>query len=277
MMWLAGVLAAVAGTVVASYIDIRTKEIPNEITLGMIAAGLALCTVRIYYGLPWFVILPIAFAIFFIWLMWRAGLFGGGDAKLMMGIVLLIPVFSDGTSFIPTFFVMVAVVSSVHYFVFGMIEGARKREHKSAIFVLLPVAVGAAVYILTDFYLRFSSILAVFSFAVVADLMSPFLSCRRKVEVSEDIEGEMLAETVGLREGKVVREMETPSLLMKFFSPHEKMDEIIASPGYLGISKEEIKKLGDFCTHVYIFPSYPMAPLILAALLLSLVFGNVMG
>ncbi|MBW1933741.1 MAG: hypothetical protein JRI56_12275 [Deltaproteobacteria bacterium] len=53
------------------------------------------------------------------------------------------------------------------------------------------------------------------------------------------------------------------------------MDEVIASPGYLGISKEEIKKLGDFCTYVYIFPSYPMAPLILAALLIALLTGNI--
>jgi len=259
MMWLAGVFVAVAGTIAASYVDIKTKEIPNGITLGMIAAGLALCTVRIYYGLPWLVLLPLAFAIFFIWLMWRAGLFGGGDAKLMMGIVSLVPVFSDGTSFIPTFFVMVAVVSSIHYFVFGIVEGARRRDYKSAVFVLIPAVVSTVVYLVADFYFRFSSILAVFSFAVVADLMSPFMSCRRKVAVSGNIEGEMLAETVGLKEGKVVREMEIPSMLMKIFSPHEDMDEIIASPNYLGISKEEIKNLGNFCTHVYIFPSYPMA------------------
>ena len=274
MMWLAGVVIAFAGTLSASYIDLRTKKIPNEITLGMVAAGLSMCAVRIYLGQLWLIIiLPLAFSIFFIWLMWRAGLFGGGDAKLMMGIVALVPTFSDGISFIPTFFLMVAIVSSIHYFIFGMVEGVRRRDKKPIIFMLLPVAVGAAVYVTVGGNL--SRLASILSFAVAADLVSPFLPYVKKAELSDKIEGEMLAETIGLVEGKVVRHRETPSLLIKIFSSHVKMDEVLASPSYLGISREEIEKLGDFCTHVYIFPSHPMAPMIFAALLLSLFFGNI--
>ena len=277
MMWIAGAAIAVTGTLIASYIDIKTKEIPNEITLGMIIVGAAFCAVRIYYGMAWLIIiLPLAFAILLIWLMWRAGLFGGGDAKLLMGIVILVPTFSDGVSLIPTFFLMIAIISAIHYFVFGVTETMRRRELKSAIFILLPIIIGVAVYLATERISSFAPIFAIFSFAVAADLISPFMPYKRKVPVSDELEGEMLAETVGLKDGKVARVAETPSMLMKIFSTRRQMDEVIAAPHYLGISREEIKKLGELCTHVYIFPTYPMAPMILTALILTLLVGNIM-
>ncbi|MEA2053749.1 MAG: A24 family peptidase [Candidatus Thermoplasmatota archaeon] len=279
MLWLAGVIVAVAGTIMASYFDVNTKEIPNEITLGMIVTGLITCAVRIYYGFYWIMIaLPLAFSFLFAWIIWRAGLFGGGDAKLIMGIVSLIPVFPDGISFIPTFFLMMAIASFIHYFIFGMVEMVRNGEGlKTVAFALLPVAAAIIVYGITKNLTPISAILTVFSLAVVADIISLLMPYRKKVLLSDELEGEMLAETIGLKNGKVIRVKEKPSLLLKIFSGHKHdVDEVIASPRYTGISKDDIEKLGHFCSGVYIFPSYPMAPIILAAVLLAIFFGNLM-
>lgn len=224
--------------------------------------------------------MPLIFSFIFIWLMWRAGLFGGGDAKLLMGIVSLIPTFLGGVSFIPTFFLMVAIASFIHCFIFGVMEMVKDRKGmKTVAFALLPAAVGAGVYWITKGISCFSPILSVFSLAIVADIMTPLMHYRKEVPVSDSLEGEMLAETIGLKDGKLMRAMETSSLLLKIFSWHRHdmdLDEVIAAPNYLGISKGDIDKLKDFCTEVYIFPSYPMAPIILVALLLALLSGNLM-
>jgi len=271
-MWI-GVAIAIIGAFAASYFDVKTREIPNWLTLGMIATGLTLSSIQIVYGAPWIlIVLPLALSFPLIWLMWRAGLFGGGDAKLLMGIISLVPLFPDGTSFIPTFFLMIAISSFMQFFISGVQEAIKKKDKRAFVFVLLPAGISYIVYFLTH-----SLLISIFSLAIVADAVSPFLPYRKKVEVSDKIEGEMLAEKIGMKNGKVARIPEKPSLILKIFSRHEDLDEIIAAPSHLGISKEEIEKLRDFCKYVYIFVSKPMAPAIFVALLLSLACGNLFG
>jgi len=268
-MWI-GVAIAIMGTFVASYFDLKTREIPNWLTLGMIVTGLTLSSIQIVYGLPWIlIILPIALSFPLIWLMWRMGLFGGGDAKLIMGIISLVPLFPDGTSFIPTFFLMIAVSSFMQLFISGMIEMLRMKDKKAFIF-LLPFGIAFATYLIS-----YSPLLSILFLAIAADLISPFMPYRKKAKVSNEIEGEMLAETIGIKDGKIMRFEEKPSFLMKIFWGKERMDEIIAAPSHTGISADDIKKLKDLCEEVYIFSSRPLAPAIFAALLIALLTGNI--
>jgi len=268
---LAATAVAIVCTFAASYFDVKMREIPNWLTLGMIAAGLALSSVQIVYGSSWvLIVLPLALSFPLIWLMWRMGLFGGGDAKLLMGIISLVPLFPDGTSFIPTFFLMIAITSFMQFFIFGVQEAIKKKDKRAFVFALLPAGIAYIVYFLTH-----SLLISIFSLAIVADAVSPFLPYRKKVEVSDKIKGEMLAETIGIKDEKIVRIAEKPSFLLKIFSRQDKLDEVIAAPSHMGISANDIKKLKDLCTEVYIFSSRPLAPAIFAALLITLLTGNI--
>jgi len=269
-MWI-GVAIAIVGAFAASYFDVKTREIPNWLTLGMIATGLILSSIQIFYGAPWvLIVLPLALSFPLIWLMWRAGLFGGGDAKLLMGIVSLTPLFPDGSSFIPTFFLMIALSTFMQFFIFGVQEAIKRKDGKALVFALTPAGIACFVYFITHSFL-----ISIFFLAIAADAASPFLPYRKKVEVSDEIRGEMLAETIGIMDGNIVRIAEKPSFLLKIFSRKDKLDEVIAAPSHTGISADDIKKLKVFCSEVYVFPSRPMAPAIFAALLIALLTGNI--
>ncbi len=277
LLWYLGAAVAVGGALVAAVIDIRMREIPNTLTLGMMAAGAALSTIRILTGDPWLLVAPpAALAIALSWLLWRGGLFGGGDAKLMMAVVLLLPLYPSGLSFIPTFFMMLGVAAFIHFFVFGLVVLLRQRRvAATAAFGAVPVAGALAAFFVTRRVLPWPHLAALLALAVAADLVSPLLPYRRHVKVDEELEGMLLAETIGLRDGKVARVPQPPSLLRRVVHGSPEMDEVIASPGHLGVQPGEIDRLRALVDEVAVYPAFPFAPLILAALLLSLAFGNV--
>ncbi|MFO8132710.1 MAG: A24 family peptidase [Thermoplasmatota archaeon] len=277
MLWTVGAAIALLGTCIAAVVDVRTKEIPNVLTLGMIAAGAALSAGRILMGEPWLLMLPsMGMAVGLAWLLWRAGLYGGGDAKLMMGIGLLVPLYPDGMSFLPTFFVMLALASFVHYFIFGLVALARQhRVLHALLFAAVPVGVALAAFYVVRGLLPWPHLVALLSLALAADLVSPLLPYRRIVAVDGGLEGMYLAETVGLRDGEVARDPVPSSLLRRVVHGSVEMDEVIAAPGHLGVQPGDIERLRGVVDEVEVFPAFPFAPVILAALLLALVFGNI--
>ena len=88
-LWAYGVLAV--ALLVASYTDVRTGKIPNWITLPCVAVGLVGHTVAGLLageGLGGLALAGGGLAVGFIplYLAWRAGGIGGGDAKMMAAV-----------------------------------------------------------------------------------------------------------------------------------------------------------------------------------------------
>lgn len=81
---------ALAGLVVATYSDMKTREVPDWINYGMIFAGLGIRAIYSVAELDYTVFLHgiLGLAIFFLIasLMYYAGQWGGGDAKMLMGV-----------------------------------------------------------------------------------------------------------------------------------------------------------------------------------------------
>ncbi len=275
--WYLGAAVAVAGVIAAAVIDVRTREIPNVLTLGMMTAGAALSILRIMMGEPWLLIaLPAGLAVALSWLLWRSGLFGGGDAKLVMAVALLLPLYPDGTSFLPTFFVMLGVAAFIHFYLFGLVVLLRRhRVIAAAAFAAVPVATAVAAFFAARWLLPWPHVAALLTMAVAADLVSPLLPYRRQMKVNEELEGMLLAETIGLRDGDLVRVLQPASLLRRVVQSSPEMDEVIARPHHLGVQPGEIAQLRGVVDEVAVFPAFPFAPLILAALLMSLAFGSV--
>jgi len=270
------IFVAIAGSIIASYTDVKTKEIPNYLTFSMIFLGLLFFSLKFYR--EWIFFIPLIASYFLIWFIWRAGMWGGGDAKLMMGLMALLPP-CYGIHFIPLFFIMVAFVSLIHYSIFGMIQAIKERKGKifASAMILMVATPLFSYFLLKSLSRSIAIIISLILLFIIGDIASSFLPCRKKVRISDKIAGEILAEIIYVREGKIVRVKREPSLIMNLIKGRKikgRGIDIILEPKYTGISKEDIKILKKCCNDVLIFISYPMAPIILAALLLILLFGR---
>jgi Flp pilus assembly protein protease CpaA len=84
---------AFIGSLAAGLWDLKTTEIPDEIPTLMIALGVALWLMSgNIYGFALSMVFGISFLLFG-WLLYKAGQWGGGDAKMLSAIGFLIPLF----------------------------------------------------------------------------------------------------------------------------------------------------------------------------------------
>jgi len=120
----------------ASYFDIKRKEVPNFITYPLIIVGF------IYSLFPWtFPNLILAIIFFgFGYYVNSKGLLGGGDVKLITGMILLTPPILFSYDFFMTFGLLSCICALI-YFGFMIIFG--KESSLSAIIKFAPcIAVG---------------------------------------------------------------------------------------------------------------------------------------
>ncbi|MFP4116978.1 MAG: prepilin peptidase [Candidatus Aenigmatarchaeota archaeon] len=218
------VAVALGGSSLAGAYDLKTTEIPDEISLGMVASGLL---INLSWSLaewnPTYIFQSAAVgSIFFTFglLMYLGGQWGGGDAKVLTGIGTLVPTlpaFSPAVKLLPfsaTFvvnlFMIGAVYMTIYALVFaatrgGVVEDFKQRvvSDKRRIFVLssLPL-IPALIYstINIDIYLIY--FLALIPLFLGFTLLLRFLKSveetgfEKIVEVEELQVGDMLAEEV---------------------------------------------------------------------------------
>jgi len=270
------ILVAIGGSIIACYTDIKTKEIPNSLTLSMIFIGLLLFSLSFHK--EWIFFIPLISSYILIWLIWRAGMWGGGDAKLIMGLLALLSPYY-GIEFIPVFFVMIALSSFLHYFIFGLIETIREKKGKNFVMMMsmvtfLPLL---SYFLLKSISKSIAIVAALAILFITGDIVSSFLPSKKRVKISEKVVGEIMAETIYVKNGRILRVEKEPSLIMRVIKRNKirgRGIDILLKPKYTGISREEIGILKKCCDDILIFISYPMAPVILAALILTLVFGK---
>jgi len=96
------IVTALPVVLAAAAIDYRTMKIPNWLTFPFIFLGLSLLALRCTAGFsPAIAAFTCVVAYLFVYVLWKCCLWGGGDAKLVMALFILIsPVY-------PTFEFMV--------------------------------------------------------------------------------------------------------------------------------------------------------------------------
>jgi len=272
-----GILYSVAllALIAASFTDLKTREVPDWISYGLIAAALGLRLMFSLAAFEWVILLQglAGFLIFvaFGYLMYYTGQWGGGDSKLIMGLGAVI----GFNTTLAVFFINVLVAGGV-YGLFWIIAlawlhaSAVKKEMKSillsarvaqyAILSLTVVLIILTLAVSNGNFMRFTfmilSLLPLFSFYLWVAIKSvEKVALYKQVHPKELTEGDWLAHDIVVN-GKC-----------------------IAGKKDLGVTKAQIGQLTQLykqkkIKHITVKNGIPFVPSFLIGFLITIVFGN---
>lgn len=276
-------LIALLVLAIASFTDIKTREVPDWLSYGLIATGFAVNVLYsiIFSDINFIINSVIGFLIFlgFGYLMFYTGQWGGGDSKVVMGLGALFGLNIFGfrihsLPFMAVFWINLLLVSVFYAFLWSLVIAIRNRkkflkafkEQRRRFFWLRALALISIVivfivlFFVPDPILRIMMSIIIISF-IVLFYLSLFMkavekSCMIKLVPPEKLtEGDWIAKEVKV-DGKY-----------------------ICGPKDLGITKKQIKKLlllkkKKKINKILLKEGIPFVPSFLIAYLVSLFFGS---
>ncbi len=91
----AAIIISTIGLIIATYTDLKARIVPNKLNYGLAILGLILFGIQSIIEqspLPLTAsVLGLCIGFFFGWVLWKLGVFAGGDVKLFMGLGALNP------------------------------------------------------------------------------------------------------------------------------------------------------------------------------------------
>lgn len=271
-----------AGLIIATFTDLKTREVPDWLSYGLIGIGLGLSLIfSIIYWNFWLFVNSLAGFILFLIIalvMFYAGQWGGGDSKVLMGLGALIgfDVRFARFPFILVFLVNILLIGAVYGLIWSLalmfrnfksfFKEFRKVSHRIEITRLRIYAIIFAFFMLIMFLLNRKSFigflfLALLLMALVTFYLWIFVKAIEKACMIKSITPDKLTEG-----DWIVKDI------------HYK-GKYICGPKDLGIEKKQIKglvklyKLGKI-KKVLIKEGIPFVPSFLIAYVFSLIFGN---
>ena len=139
-MFTIALLTAFFALLVASWTDLRTREVPDWLNYGLIAAGVGLNVLASIVFHSWWPILYSAAGLgFFVglgYVLFYAGQWGGGDSKLLMGMgalfgvefTLVKPFVQLETQFLVAFLINLLLVGVMYALSYSMILAVKHRR-----------------------------------------------------------------------------------------------------------------------------------------------------
>lgn len=266
--------------VLGTFTDIKTREVPDWINYGIIFGGIG---IRALYSVItfdwWFLIYGLAGLGLFVgiaYAMFYAGQWGGGDAKMLMGLGALLGLDFTFQSFplIIIFLINILVVGAVYGLFFSMFFAVKNRKNfyrkfrelsgnvKKIRWILLicsAIILGIVIFLMNDFVNQ----MMVFAVIVLANAVLYLwifiksvenTSMFRYVEPEKLTEGDWIAKEYKIK-GKY-----------------------ICGPKDLGIEKEQIKKLIQLkrkgkIKKIKIKLGIPFVPSFLIAFIITILLG----
>jgi Flp pilus assembly protein protease CpaA len=127
--------------ILATYFDLKSKEIPNFITYPLIIIGffVMLLNMGALSGTGLFAYSILIFAlVFFIlgFFLNRKGVFGGGDVKLITGLILMTPIKFMSVEFFLFFFICTCICALLYYGITVLV--GKEKLSKSAVIKFAP-------------------------------------------------------------------------------------------------------------------------------------------
>lgn len=270
--------AALIGSAVCAAWDLKTTEIPDGIPYAMMAVGVIYWAVQSYMlgsytPLLWSAVAGLGL-LGFGFLMYYFGQWGGGDAKLLSAIGLLLPFAPPGfkTTFFPYSFsytVNVFVIGAVYMILYAVVMAMRDRkiltafrhDLKASSKVLTLGTLGLfAVFFLATFYLTNTLDIPLSTSLVLVGVALPALATLGLYVVFKFARS---VENVGFKQRIPMSKLRVGDVLME-------------SRRWDGIDEKQlrrIKKSGK--KFVWIKSGVRFAPAFPLALLITLFFGDV--
>jgi len=279
-------LIGLAALIIASYTDIKTREVPDYLSASVIVAAIGLRFMHSLFNNDWWFFYHglISFGIFIAiaMVLFYSGQWGGGDAKLLMALGI---VFATHPTILQNYFspilnfyfpiillLNILVIGAIYSLIYGLIlaglhrkdflhDFKKLRDKKNvkkmrySVFILSGALVIAAVFV-PDFLLKLVFVTCAFVVFLAIHLWlfaKTIESCCmvKNTPVSKLTEGDWIAEDVYHRKKK------------------------ICGPKDLGIEMDQIKLLKKYrIRKVLVKKGIPFVPGMLCAVIFTLIFGN---
>jgi Flp pilus assembly protein protease CpaA len=108
---LAAAVVSILSTALAAVIDCRTLRIPNRLTFSLISLGIVFLIIRCVQGYsPLYAGLLVTVSYVLVYGLWKFRLWGGGDAKLVLALFILLSPAYPPFVYIATFSICLALV-----------------------------------------------------------------------------------------------------------------------------------------------------------------------
>tara|TARA_B100002003_G_C14145465_1_gene550731 strand:+ start:1137 stop:1991 length:855 start_codon:yes stop_codon:yes gene_type:complete len=265
---------------IASYTDIKTREVPDWLNFSLVPLALG---VRLIYSLAvneYSVIIDglVGFAAFFVLalVMFYTGQWGGGDSKLLMGLGALIGLEFSFNTFMASFLINTIIIGSLYGLIWSVLSAFRNRKkfvkelHKikksmlklRRFMLVLFVLLLLTLFIVPDLFSRFlilSIIVVIYStFYLMIFIKIVERSCMlRYVKPTDVTEGDWIAKDVIINNKR------------------------LTGPKDLGIERKQLNKLIAYykkgkIKRVLIKVGIPFVPSFLVAYILTLLYGNLL-
>jgi preflagellin peptidase FlaK len=145
----ASILISTIGLLIATYTDLKERIVPNKLNYGLAIIGVLIYLIQSYLEqspIPLlYSLIGLCYGFFFAWILWKMGVFAGGDVKLFMGLGALNPftpalikagLFS--TANIPFFPITLFIYSLIAFLPYGLFvviyKVARNKEFQRQLY-----------------------------------------------------------------------------------------------------------------------------------------------
>lgn len=269
-------LIAFLGLVYGTITDIKTREVPDWVSFSLIIAGLGLRLLYSVTSFDWTFLIHglTGFGIFFLIgsAMYYTGQWGGGDAKVLMGLGALIGFDFTPFSFLISFFINILLIGALYGLVWSVyvaiknkkqfskefLKQLKKFKRLKRILIIFLIVVLVSIFVIQNVAAKIL-LLALVIFFYLSFYTYIFIksvensSMYKLYDIKKLTEGDWIAKVVKYK-GKY-----------------------ICGPKDLGISKKQISLLKKYgIKKVLVKEGIPFIPPKLIAFVVTYFFGNVL-
>lgn len=263
MAFFAMFAVALTGSLIAGIWDLKTTEIPDEIPTLMAGIGIFFWFVfALTFGSFYVFFMSMAVGLVFLvfgWVLYKAGQWGGGDAKLMAAIGCLVPTMPGAFIFSFSFFSNVFFVGAAYVIAYSVVIGFMNRDIVVSNFVddlsMKWKRIFMAPVIITAVFLSMMLYFSMIDFAMLSGLFVSVFLIMVFWRYARVIEKKVFMKEVpasSLREGDVLR----------------------GSKIWDGLTAEEAARLRKTRKKYVIKEGVRFGPVFCIALVITIAFGN---
>ena len=268
------------GILIASISDIKTQEVPDFVTYSMIFSGLSLRALHAftYNELSYFTFALINLSIFFVIanILYYTKQWGGGDAKLLMGISVVFATYPNfllqyftpkiSISFPLAIFINILLIGLIYNLIWAIVLAIKNKQKfikefkninkklkitKKLIFLIIILLIFSSIMLKTSLILIFV-ILLIFTFYLTIFIKAIENACMLKIiSIKELREGDWIQQNISYK------------------------NKLIYKKSFTGVSKKQIyliKKTN--LKKILIKEGIPFTSVFLLAFILSIILGN---